>query len=249
MESSEERFHRRLNDAIRRLSSCRFVGAETDVNLPVTHPSGAHAQIRIFLNGERCILSDLQQGMIEAEMVGASGAFIKLAKDIAKDFGIKFDGSSFILRDISINQLEAGLSCIANASAQASHKAVWKCAESKVAANDDQIFERVVRIFGEAKVARNRIIQGSHSEWDVSNVISMEDHLAVFEFMTPHASSVSSKFLKFSDLKLGSQGMALNAVVTDLRSLDQKAQLVADVANIVETQATDADFKRFAFAA
>ena len=64
--------------------------------------------------------------------------------------------------------------------------------------------------------------------------------------MTSHPNSVSSRFLMFSDIKSADEGISLNAVVRDLSSVDEKAQIIGNVANIVGFDATDEDLKRFA---
>jgi len=57
--------------------------------------------------------------------------------------------------------------------------------------------------------------------------------------------SVSSKFLMFSDLREAQVGFSLNAVVENINSLDAKAQMVGDVANIIEMSASDEVFRRY----
>ncbi len=50
----------------------------------------------------------------------------------------------------------------------------------------------------------------------------------------------------FSDIKSADEDISLNAVVRDLSSLDEKAQIIGNVANIVGFDATDEDLMRFA---
>ena len=64
--------------------------------------------------------------------------------------------------------------------------------------------------------------------------------------MTSHPNSVSSRFLMFSDIKSADEDISLNAVVRDLSSVDEKAQIIGNVANIVAFDATDEELKRFA---
>ena len=64
--------------------------------------------------------------------------------------------------------------------------------------------------------------------------------------MNSHPNSVSSRFLMFSDIKSADEDISLNAVVRDLSSVDEKAQIIGNVANIVAFDAADEELKRFA---
>ncbi|MBL3575979.1 hypothetical protein JMK10_19645 [Rhodovulum sulfidophilum] len=52
----------------------------------------------------------------------------------------------------------------------------------------------------------------------------------------------------FSDIRAADEAISLNAVVRDISALDEKAQLIGDVANIVGIEGTDDEYRRFAMA-
>lgn len=236
----------RIAKAIHRLAALRATSSGFIVTLPVQYPSGALTTVEVVENGGTCFLSDLGQGRFEAEMQGADSFFDKIARNVSEDFGVSFDGASVFTLKLSLDRLEAGLTCVANASAQAAQLAVTKCDETKANTKDDRIFDRVISIFGPKNVARNRTMSGLHANWEAANVVQLDEHFAVFEHMTSHANSISSKFLKFTDIKGSSPSISLNAMVEDIQKLDVKAQIIGDVANLINLNANDEDIIRFA---
>lgn len=239
----------RITKAIGRLTGFRQSSQGFIVTLPVQYPSGALTTVQVVENGGKCFLSDIGQGRFEAELHGADSYFDKIARNISEDYGVSFDGASVFTLELSLDLIESGLTCIANASAQAAQLALLKCEESKNTSKDDRIYDRVARIFGPRHVARQQTLKGLHADWEAANVVQIDSHFAVFEHMTSHANSISSKFLKFTDIKSASLSISLNAMVSDIQKLDVKAQMIGDVANIIDLNAKDEDIIRFASAA
>ena len=72
---------------------------------------------------------------------------------------------------------------------------------------------------------------------------------AIFESVADHPNSISSKFMKFSDLAGAENGDSLNAVVESLEGFSEKGQMLGSVANIIEASADDQQFVKLAEAA
>jgi hypothetical protein len=105
-------------------------------------------------------------------------------------------------------------------------------------------------VFGERIVSRSVEIRGRRTAWEAHNVVVFPNaHRAIFEPMTKNANSVSSKFLMFSDLQESGLDLSLNAVVESIGSLDAKAQMVGDVANIIELKSSDEVYRKYGVAA
>jgi hypothetical protein len=240
----------RVASATSRIASVRAVGDQLHVNLPLMYPSGSTVVVSVETNREHVWVSDMGFGLMEAEFHGAQENYSKSAKFYADAYGVDFDGNSVFALWVPIARIESALLCVANASQQAANEAVRSASEARTHNRNDEIFDRVTRIFGAKCVARSREISGRHAAWNVHNVVeTAPDKFAVFEYMTDHPTSVSSKFLMFSDIRQANLGYSLNAVVKDVQSLDVKAQMVGDVANLVAMNATDASFQRIALAA
>jgi hypothetical protein len=219
------------------------------LDVPVTYPSGSAVVVEIERNGDKVWVADMGVGFVEAEMMGARDSYQHLARAKAAEFGVSFDGDAMFVLWAALDRLEAAVVCVANASAQAAADAVRQASEVQSRRQADEVFERVKRAFGNSVVARSIDIAGKRTTWEAHNVVEFPNaRRAVFEPMTKNAISVSSKFLMFSDLRDADLPMSLNVVVQDIKSLDAKAQMVGDVANIIELDASDEVFWKYGMA-
>lgn len=82
----------RLDQAISRIVAVRVDGESARLSLPILYPSGSGCTLEIMFNGERCFVSDLGLGHLEAEMQGADGFYDGCAKVAAGRFGVGYDG-------------------------------------------------------------------------------------------------------------------------------------------------------------
>ena len=247
--TSDEQLLERVRKSLSRIASARGLDGRLVVDIPVMYPSGATAVVEIERNRDRFWVSDMGHGLVEAEFVAAQDFYPPAARRIADEFGVQFDGNAIFALWVPEARLEAAMICVANASAQASAEAIRSASEAKDRRDSERIFERIQSVFGAPSVAKRMEISGRHAQWEAHNVVSFPDHRrAIFEPMSAHAGSVSSRFLMFSDLRAGDPAISLNAVVRDITALDEKAQMVGDVANIVGLDASDEDYRRFALA-
>lgn len=238
---------KRVREALARIASVRDLDGRTVIDVPIMYPSGATAVVDIERNGDRYWVSDMGRGHIECEMSGAQSFYSGIARRVADEFGIGFDGDAMFALWVPSANLEGAIVCVANASNQASSEAVRQAVQAKSRLQSERIFDRVRSLFGDKLVARSADIAGRHARWEAHNVVLFPDgHRAVFEYMTAHPNSVSAKFLMFSDLKAADQSISLNAVVRDIKSLDDKGQIVADVGNILQISTGDEQFVRYA---
>ncbi|MBC6404092.1 MAG: hypothetical protein GDA39_03560 [Hyphomonadaceae bacterium] len=113
--------------------------------------------------------------------------------------------------------------------------------------SNDEVFDRVIRVFGEESVAKSAEIKGRSTAWKAHNVVTLPSrHLAIFEYMTEHHNSVSNKFFMFSDIRKAHETISLNAVVADVALLGPKTQIVADVANLISINAGEVQYRHYA---
>lgn len=246
-----QELERRVADAVGRLMSIQSLeGGKVLLSVPVTYPSGASVVVEIEKNADRIWVSDMGMGMTEAEMMGAEDSYQRLARGKAEEFGIGYDNHAMFVLWAPVNRIEGAIVCVANASAQAAAGAVLHASEVQSRAQREAVFNRVQQVFGKDRVVRSLEMMGRRSAWETHNVvISPKGERAVFEPMSAAPQSVSSKFLMFSDLREAQSAVSLNAVVESLQFLDAKAQMVSDVANIIELKAADETYRRYGAAA
>lgn len=238
---------RRVGVAVGRLMVLQSVpGGRVLLNVPVTYPSGSSTVVEIERNGDKIWVSDMGMGLVEAEMMSAQDSYQQLAHGKADEFGVSYDGSAMFVLWAPIDRIEAAIVCVANASARAAIDAVRHASEVQHKRQEDIVFQRVKLAFGEARVARTAEISGKRTAWPAHNVVILSSaRRAIFEPMSKHPNSVSSKFLMFSDIRDNDQKISLNVVVENIKMLDAKAMMVGDVANIVEIGASDDTFRRY----
>lgn len=249
-ENQELRAH--VARAVERLMAFRNSdGGRMMIDVPVTYPSGASVVIEVEQNSDRIWVSDMGKGLVEAEMMAAEESYRRLARAKADEFGVGYDNSAMFVLWAPVDKLESAIVCVANASAQASADAVRHAVEARSRNQSDTVYERIVDVFGKRLVSRSTKINGRRFSWSANNVVFLHDaHQAVFEPMTKSANSISSKYLMFSDLRNSEASIySLNAVVENKRDLGGKAQMVGDLANIIDLNSSDEAFKRYAVAA
>lgn len=240
----------RVKEALARIASVRESDGRVLVDLPIMYPSGAMAVVEVVRNRDKFWVSDMGHGLLEAEFMAADPYYGRVARKIAEEFSVDFDGNAIFALWVSEGRLEAAIICVANASNKACSEAIRQASEVHARRQNERIFSRIVKVFGERFVTKSAPINGAHASWEAHNVVVLpKDRRAVFEFMSGHPNSVSNKFLMFTDIQKAHPNFALNAVVHSVSELDEKAQIVGDIANIVEINASDDIYKQYAVAA
>lgn len=237
-----------ITDAAARLTSSR--GTDGDrmlLDIPVTYPSGSSVVVEVEQKNNRVWVSDMGAGLLEAEMMAAQDSYQSLARTKAEEFGVQFDNSAMFALWVPLGRLEAAIVCVANASAQAAADAIRHVSEQQSRRQSALVFDRVSEIFfGSRRVVRSTEVRGKRTAWKAHNVVLFSDaHRAIFEPMTMNANSISSKFIMLSDLREAGEALSLNVVVEDIKSMDPKAQIVGDVANLIDLKVADEVFRQF----
>jgi hypothetical protein len=203
------------------------------VSVPVQYPSGALCTVEISTGKNHAHLSDMGAGFAEADMLCEETSFPRFAQQQAAKRGLKFDGHTIHIEDVAEGMLVAAVIAVANASAAAAHAAIANDGERREEMRKNIIFQKVRLAFPDANVSRVLDVAGVRATWTAHNVVHLRnDRLAIFEPVTGHQNSISSKFLMFSDL-LQRGSLSLNAVFSDPRKLSPKAQMLKEVANVV----------------
>lgn len=222
-----------LGAAIRSLSFAWEDGDRRMVSLPVQYPSGALVTLEVGLGRREAHVSDRGAGYLEAFTLCSDTSFTRFANAEANRRGIVYDDGAFSVRKVDLGMLPAALVAVANASATTAISAIKADSERKDEARRDTIFDRVRLAFPNAHVHREAELAGGRALWGVHNVVDLHDNRkAIFEPVSTHVLSVATKYTMFSDL-ISRGDLVLNAVFADPSSLDAKAQMLREVANIV----------------
>lgn len=189
-------------------------------------------------------ISDMGLGRLEAESLCEDTTYNRFAVIEASKFGLHFDGHAITAIEVPIEQASGALTAVANASAVAALSAIRSDAEKREAANLNIIFDKVRLAFPSAHVHRTIEISGGKISWVAHNVVDLRDNrMAVYEPVSRHTNSISSKFLMFSDLH-EREDLTLNAVFDSVENLDPKALMLRDVANLISVSDSIDTFRR-----
>jgi len=237
----------RLAVAVKRLMDVRVDGESARLTVPAIYPSGASASVEITINGDKCFVSDIGLGHMEAEFQGAEDFYAASARNAAQRFGVGFDGFSVFASWASMDRIESAISLVANASTQAAASALFSAEREKDRRVQEQIYDKISGIFGPNLVNKTMDISGRDATWTAHNVVAFPNRsLVVFEFVRESQNSVANKFMMFSDLAKIDNGPTLNSVVKSLDRIGKKGSMLADVSNVIELTANDEAFRRLA---
>ena len=192
-----------VESVIGQVVKCAHETDGTIVQMPMHYPSGTRVSIRVQFDGNTCFLSDLGNASREAELLGATNKlFRNQARQVAEQFGVKFDQFSFLELQVLPDEVGAAIRILAGASEKAAVMTEIKMSDQKKA-NDAQILvDRLSQIFGSEQVIPGAHLKGqSHNSWEFDAQVELSsDQIAVLECVTGNHSSVYSAYTKFSDL-------------------------------------------------
>jgi hypothetical protein len=237
----------RIRAAVARLMTVRNDGGSFRVNVPVLFPSGSCCAIEVMPGQDEAFISDMGLGHFEAEFSGASEFYDAQARKASEQFGVGYDGFSIFALKVPIGRLEGGIAAIANASVRAASAAILRASEEKERRQNDVVYDRILQVFDPRLVAKEADIRGARDVWGAHNVVMFPNgQKAVFEFVSEHRNSISSKFFMFSDISGSDDPVSLNAVVRDREAMPASGAMLEDVGNVIEMTANDNVFKRYA---
>jgi hypothetical protein len=240
-------FKGRLDQAVSRLMATRVDGDSARVAVPVLYPSGSGCAVDVVVNGDKCFVSDIALGHMEAEMQGANEFYDHCAKKAAERFGVGYDGLSVFASWASLDRIESAISAVANASVQAATAAIFRAMDEKEKQRNVELYERVSSIFGAHAVAKKAELVGRDASWEAHNVVTLPgSRKAVFEFVSESQNSIASKFMMFSDLSRLEGAVSLNSVVKSLDRIGKKGSMLADVSNVLPITAAADEFIKYA---
>lgn len=209
------------------------------LSTPLIFPGGAFVGVEIARHRGGYLVSDMGSAMREAELMGAERQFARIAQDVARKYGVRFDHN--MLFDIEVPQDEVMFAVIAvsNAAKSAVEATAMQAASREPINLEGMMYARLERIFPKGRVRREALIRGSSDDWRFDASVETDHGLTLFEFISPHANAVSSAVTKFLDVRdLGKLAPGRVAVLYK-KSTTPYISVLARTATIIEH--TDAD--------
>lgn len=173
------------------------------MSTPVTYPGGAHAVVRLDGMGDRWFVSDDGYAALEADLMGASTTFRRIAPHVAERAGIAFDQRALFVVEATREELAGAVVAIANASAEAVRRTAIRLEEIRYAASRSLFDERVEETFkGETIIRQPEIIGASGRSWEFSAGVEHQGNIVVLlDLVRPRPNAVYATVSKFTDVQ------------------------------------------------
>jgi hypothetical protein len=201
----------------RALVETNVKGGSAFISTPLLYPSGSHAVIRMDGTGDRWFVSDDGYGYLEADMMGGSATFRRIAKPLADRAGVKFDERCFFVLEVDRDALPGAVITISNVSKQAVERTAFAVEERRIAISRDVFEQRLTAAFGARAVTHHvTFIGASGKDWDVDVGITSDGKIRrLFEFVTPRSASIAAAVMKFTDIRAAVGAPKTAAVLSD----------------------------------
>jgi hypothetical protein len=241
---TNESLQKIADDVARSLSHATVEGRSAFVSTTVTYANGTHVVIRLDQDGDNFFVSDDGYASLNADMFGGAFQFQRIAADVAKRFGISYDQRSFFILKATKNQLPAAVTLIANASAASIERALYALDRIKIKKTKDLFVERISKAFGD-KASFNVDFRGSTKAWEVdAAIIDQSNVVAIFEFVSPAATSVAVAYMKVGDISAMIERPRTAIVLSDYDKTDPPLrQILSSSADVVI--AADSDLEAY----
>lgn len=183
------------------------LGWEERIATTTLLPSGATGTVRLRQEEAGCFtVSDEGCGLEEAALLGLStdGHDVRRAREIASRTGLSFDGERFFVRDLSDEQVAAGIAYVADAAREWAAFIVGRPRGRTEAGISDLVQKRLRALLPNNKLRRNeKLIGDSTRQYEFDFVLDLTgDRRAIFEIVNPEPASLQSAHLKLYDLKM-----------------------------------------------
>jgi hypothetical protein len=238
---AEARLSQAVDDAIQGIVSAEHYQAGSIVSLPVLYPSGSTVLLEVTKHGDRLLVSDRGGGMQEAELMGATRHYKDAAERIATEAGVRFDGLSMFVVEVSIDRLAGAMVVVANCSQDAAVFAAERVAESTEADAREILFARLSAVFRGWHVEKDaRVIGASNHPWKVAVEVVNRHRRAIFEPVNRRYITIVGTAAKFHDLARLETPPARFAMVGSIQELGDYYGVVSDASDrVVESSVSD----------
>lgn len=213
------------------------------INLPLVYPDGSFVTVRLDHVHSGIRVSDSGFAFRQVEDVSASRSFSRVASVASDNFDVEVRDRAIVV-DATEDDLHRAIIDVGTAS--------WTIADSicrKIYGEDDEeladdLKSKLIQIFGPVNVREETTIIGvSTNSWDVSAIVHLKDHDAVFQAVSPHANSIYKASTAFRDLSGLKNAPRLIAVVRDKSLLGPKSSLLAPAKIVESTQSAETFLK------
>ncbi|MEC5325186.1 hypothetical protein [Aurantimonas sp. A3-2-R12] len=212
------------------------------VALPQTYPGGSSVVVRVRGSDDEFVVTDQGNGYLEAEHLGGTTIFARLAPQIAQFHGVEYDGSCFFAMRVNREWLANAILFIATASRKAVEQTAQRLGEER---DHDlkQVFQTAMREFYGVRAVFDYEMRGrSLKQWHFDAAILTDQTPSLIELVSPSHISINSTIVKFGDIARLDDPIRRTVMLTNPgKTTSPDRALLSDSANIVVAFSTNFD--------
>ncbi|HSK41106.1 MAG TPA: hypothetical protein VK943_15170, partial [Arenibaculum sp.] len=168
-------------------------GAGCFIRMPVMYPGGSSVVVHLDGGRDRFFVSDYGYGYAEADMMGATGSFARVARDLAERTGITFDARTFFVAESTRDELIATVAAVADCSQRAVTETALRLEVRKVEEDKRDLLDRLVNTFGRPRVdIEPEIVGASTISWPILALVRGDGGATVFDYSKANRRSAAN---------------------------------------------------------
>jgi hypothetical protein len=177
------------------------VGQGARIVTPLLYPGGSMIAAELSRFKEGFLVTDGGGAHREALLLGGEKTFVRIARETAERFGVRFDSQMIFDINVPEEQVTVAVIAVANAAKTAVEATAFHLSSAPSADYRAMLWERLERLYRVPSVSRRRRIRGASDLWEFDAVVERQGHLSLFEVVVPHANAVTSAVTKFLDVQ------------------------------------------------
>jgi hypothetical protein len=215
------------------------------LSLPLLYPGGGMVGVELSRLRGGFLVSDAGAARREAGLLGGERAFLRIAQDVAKRFGIRFDHNMIFDLDVEETELVPAVMAVANAAKTAVENTAIHLATAEHADHRAYLWDRLQGVYGRAFVREPVSFKGASTEiYDFDAAIKVQGSLTLFQVVTPNANSVNSAVTKFLDVKdLGEQAAPNRVSVVINKDRTPRLLVLGRTSRILPAESPDDQYR------
>ncbi|WP_210486630.1 hypothetical protein [Microvirga antarctica] len=188
------------DEIARSLAFTKGAGEAPLIVTPLLYPGGSRVVLSLRQHPRGFFVSDAGYGAREAELLGGSRLFARIAREQAVINDIRFDSDLIFDVDVPRQALVTAAMVVANASKTAVELTAFRLAERRNETQLEDLFGRLESAFGVKNVVRDAEVNGAASTWKVDALVLHPERPAILEMVSANANSVNATVTKFLDI-------------------------------------------------
>lgn len=236
------------DEIARSLAYAQEHGGQQQIVTPLLYPGGACVVLRLEESADGYFVSDYGAARREADLIGGSRLFARIARDQAQRHGVNFDSDLIFDLEVPRDALVTAAIAVANASKTAVYETAEALSEKKAADQREQLWRLLGRAFPGQKVEENAPFGGRSETWTFDAIVMM-DRPALFQTVAPNSISVHAAVSRFLDIRDNGADETIRVSVPTKMRQTPHLSLLARTSQIVGIDEPTSRFSAFAAAA